>query len=275
MNIKFYCPHWGSVAIPFKQFALDVKHAGYNGVEMSLPYDESDKQAILSCLKDFELEYIAQHWETIDVNFEAHKENYRKRLRNLASASPLFINSQTGKDYYPEDYNITLIDIARQITEETGIAIVHETHRGKFSFAAHTTLNYLQKIRDLRLTLDVSHWFNVAETFLEDQQEALNAAIIRTDHIHSRVGHTEGPQIPNPMDAEWKGVLEQHLSIWDQVIENAKAQKRDDFTITAEFGPFPYMVKLPFSGDPIANQWEINKYMMDLLKTRYKLNLEP
>jgi len=41
-------------------------------------------------------------------------------------------------------------------------------------------------------------------------------------------------------------------------------------TITPEFGPFPYMVSLPGTNEPIANQWEVNLFMMNLLKERYQ-----
>ena len=41
------------------------------------------------------------------------------------------------------------------------------------------------------------------------------------------------------------------------------------FTITPEFGPWPYMPALPFTRQPITSQWEVNVYMRDLLKKRY------
>jgi len=32
----------------------------------------------------------------------------------------------------------------------------------------------------------------------------------------------------------------------------------DGITITPEFGPYPYMLQIPFSKKPLANQQEIN-----------------
>lgn len=34
-----------------------------------------------------------------------------------------------------------------------------------------------------------AHWVAVAESFLEDQSEAVKLAIERADHIHARVGY--------------------------------------------------------------------------------------
>jgi hypothetical protein len=59
------------------------------------------------------------------------------RLRSLATAKPLFINSRTGKDYYSFEQNRELIKLAKTVSTETGVAVVHETHRGKLSFAIY------------------------------------------------------------------------------------------------------------------------------------------
>ena len=74
--------------------------------------------------------------------------------------------------------------------------VLHETHRNKFTFAAHITFDYPNRIPELRITLNASHWVNVAESFLEEQ--AIDLAIKRTEHIHARVGYPEGPQVPDP-----------------------------------------------------------------------------
>ena len=77
----------------------------------------------------------------------------------------------------------------------------------------------MEKIPDLRITLDASHWVCVAESFLEDQEDNMQLAIDRTDHIHARVGFPEGPQAPDPRKKEWREALEKHLVWWDRVAE--------------------------------------------------------
>ena len=269
MKVKFYCPYWGSASLPYQLFLKKVKDAGYDGVEMSLPFSKPEKSDILSLLKEYDLELVAQHWETSHPDPLLHREIYRRHLLNLAEANPVFINSQTGKDYFSFEENSELIKIAFQIGRETGIPVVHETHRGKFSFALHITRHYLEKIPELELGLDISHWCSVAESLLNDQQESLNLALGRTRHIHARVGYAEGPQITDPRLPEWGDAVNFHLSCWDKVFENFKILGKENLTITPEFGPYPYMVHLPFTQMPVANQWEINLYMKDLLKARY------
>jgi len=121
----------------------------------------------------------------------------------------------------------------------------------------------------LRITLDVSHWVTVAESFLDDQPEAMELAIQRTEHIHARVGYPEGPQVADPAAPEWNEALQHHLAWWDRIIERKRFETNALVTITPEFGPYPYMVHLPYSQKPIADQWQNNVYMMNLLRERY------
>lgn len=269
MKLLFFCPRWGQELVPWDTFLKNVESAGYDGVEASLPLDEKEKEAILNSLQKSGLQFIAQQWETTNKDFDTHCKEYDLRLRNLASVKPLFINTQTGKDYYSFEKNAELMAIARAVSLETGVKIVHETHRGKFSFAAHIAQQYFEKIDDLRITLDISHWCNTAESFLHDQQEAVDLAISRTDHIHSRVGYPEGPQITDPRAPEWKEALDFHMQCWDQVVALKKSQNAALFTITSEFGAPPYLPLLPYTMQPIVSQWDVNIFMMDLLRARY------
>lgn len=267
MIIKYFCPVWGSENLDFKLFLDRVKQSGYNGIELSLPQDPLKKEEILKLLKQYDLQFIAQHWETLIPDYDIHKREYRQRLENLVTTEPLFINSQTGKDYFSFEQNEGLIRIADELSEQYGVRIVHETHRGKFSFAAHITYQYLKKLPRLRIGLDLSHWCNVAESWLDDQKEALDLALSRADHIHARVGFPEGPQIPDPRAPEWKEALDKHTGWWTTVINQRKEEGWKEFTVTAEFGPYPYMAISPYTKQPVANQWDVNVYMMEYLKS--------
>src|ERR1035438_4761643 len=100
MKILFFCPRWGQEQVEWDDFLQNVKQAGYDGVEASLPIDEKGKALILNSLKKHGLQFIAQHYETIEKSFDLHYQQFEQRLLNLATAKPLFINTQTGKDYY-------------------------------------------------------------------------------------------------------------------------------------------------------------------------------
>ncbi len=274
MKIMFFCPYWGQQHLSVESFARQVKDAGYDGVEMPFSLDVSIRDKAAAVLRDYDLALIAQHHETNLSDWPAHRQQYEEYLRNLAATEPFLINAHTGKDYFSFEQNVALIKLAESVAKDTGVRILHETHRGRFSFAAHVTRTYLEAIEDLTVTLDLSHWCNVAESLLEDQTEAVDLALSRCAYFHARVGYAEGPQVTDPRAPEWQGTLAQHLGWWDRILDYAIQRGDSVFPIAPEFGPFPYMQHLPFTQMPLANQWEINGYMKDLLTERYQSKLQ-
>jgi len=264
MKIQFFYPRWGSEHLPWPGFLDKVKAAGYDGVAIPGRTTRQEIDEVQHYAAQKGLLLIAQHYDTAHADFNRHFMAYASWLEKVKSFSWVKINSQTGKDYFTHGQNAELIKLAGNV--------VHETHRGKFSFAAHVTKNYLETIPELRLTLDASHWVNVAESFLEDQQAAMELAISHTDHIHARIGYPQGPQAAEPRAPEWQFAVTHHLNWWDQVLARKQQEGSDAvLTITPEFGPYPYMMQLPYSREPLSDQWAVNNWMLNLLKERYRV----
>ena len=264
MEILFFCPRWGSEDIPWDDFCHKVKTAGYQGIEYAIARGVSDGELInaWTSADKYGLLMIPQHYDTVEADFKAHFRIYKTWLDRVSQLPNVLINSQAGKDFFTFAQNRELIELGNSYK------VLHETHRGKFSFAAHITQPFLEQIPDLRLTFDVSHWVNVAESLLEDQEETVQLAIAKADHIHARVGYAEGPQVSDPRSRTWENELAKHQAWWDAIFMR-KLRVGERLTITPEFGPFPYMVHLQKDGSPIANQWDCNLHMMKILKDRY------
>jgi hypothetical protein len=96
----------------------------------------------------------------------------------------------------------------------------------------------------------------------------MQLALERTEHIHARIGHPEGPQVNDPRAPEWETALNTHLAWWDKVVER-KSKEGGIISFLTEFGPPDYMPTSPFNRKPMADQWEINVYMLHLLRKRY------
>ncbi len=273
MKLVFFCPTWGYDQIPFDNFLARVCDSGFVGVETSFPrdsYSEKQIQQRVASIKAHGLELITQHWETITPDFERYKREFETRLWQNVETQPRLINSQTGRDFFEFEQSLELIDIAEKVEKQSGIKILHEIHRGRFSFAAHVTRKFLDARPKLKLTADLSHWCCVAGNMLEDQNEHLQQALVRSEHIHSRVGYSEGPQVPDPSAAEWQETVNIHLNWWMEILENAKAQGKECFSVTTEFGPAPYMPSIPHSNTPTCDQWQANLYVMERLRERYE-----
>ena len=121
---------------------------------------------------------------------------------------------------------------------------------------------------DLRITFDVSHWCNVHETLLEDQADTVGKTLDRVDHIHARIGHPEGPQVNDPRAPEWKDAVSAHFAWWDTVVARKKTEGKQ-MTFLTEFGPIDYLPALPYTRQPLADQWEINIHMLNTIRKRY------
>jgi len=265
--IRFYAPEWGNT-LPFGEFCQRVKAAGYDGVELALPLDKVASQTLVDTLRAHGLTWIGQYYQSVERDLAEHSRNYETYLRHLAAFGPVFINCQTGKDYFSVAQNSRLFELAARISAETGVRIIHETHRGKALFAAHVTQEYLTRLPDLRICLDISHWCAVHESMLEDQPEAVQLALSRADHLHSRVGFPEGPQVADPRAPAWTETLNAHLAWWDRLVAIHRAHGTQ-LTVNTEFGPAPYMPLHPYTQEPLASQWDVNVFMLNLLKQRY------
>lgn len=269
-DLKIMATSWGYQGT-MDSFCAKVKKEGYDGIELWWPTDNKKAQdEIFAALKKYDLE-IGFLCGGSQSNPQEHLEFYKRMVDAAAKQNiqrPLYINNHSGKDYFSFDDNKKFIEHTQALAKETGLLICHETHRGRMLFAAHITRNFLEKYPDLRLTLDISHWCNVHESLLADQKETIDLALARTEHIHARIGHPEGPQVNDPRAPEWEQTVKQHFEWWDKIVER-KRRNGERVTVLTEFGPPDYMPTYPYTKQPLADQWAINVHMMHLLRKRY------
>jgi sugar phosphate isomerase/epimerase len=268
-KLKLLATNWG-FAGSLDEYCTKVKKEGYDGIEIWWPLEKKDQDELFGCLKNHSLE-VGFLCAGSDSNYQKHFEQFVQMVDAAANETiqrPLYINCHSGKDYFSFDQGKNFIDHTIALSKATGIKICHETHRSRLLFAAPVAKNYMEKIPGLRITFDVSHWCNVHESLLADQPETLEMTLQRVDHIHARIGHAEGPQVNDPRAPEWETAVKAHLAWWDRVVE-FKKQKGDTLTILTEFGPPDYMPTLPYTRQPLADQWAVNVYMMHLLRNRY------
>lgn len=267
MKIPYFATRWGFADVPWAVFCERVKRAGYDGLEAKLPDDEAGQREALDAFAAQGLTWVGhENTNALPPDFASHQPVYEQLLRETAAHRPAFINIQTGKDYFSFEQNLALLDAATRITEETGVVILHETHRGKFSYHPGLTRRYLDARPDLRVTLDASHWCCVTESFLDYHGEDLEAAIAHTAYVHTRVGFPEGPQVSDPRAPEWQPALETHLGWWDRVVS---VQGESLLGMSPEFGAPPYLPVFPYTQQPLVSQWEVNEFMLTLLRGRY------
>lgn len=265
-SMLVFATNWGFIG-SIEEFCARVKQEGYDGIEIWYPPDAKEREKLSAALTKHGLKigFLVGGW---DSDYQKHLAQFQTNLAGAATLKPVYINCHSGRDFFSFEQNKTFIDFTTKVSREENVPIYHETHRGRILYSAPIARTFIEKMPDLRLTFDVSHWCNVHESYLSDQVETVKLALSRVDHIHARIGHPEGPQVNDPRAPEWNDAVKAHFTWWDAVVEQKK-KEGGLMTFLTEFGPVDYMPALPYTRQPVANQWEINVHMMQVLRKRY------
>lgn len=268
MQLKILCPQWGHEHLSPEEFFYNVKEAGYDGVDTWMPEKKEDREMFIRLLNRYDLSIVSHQHQAKGNNIDEFCKSFEYYLNLSSECNPILINSHSGKDYFTIEEQLRVLDTAQNFSVKNSIQVAHETHRGRIGFSPGNAIE-LFKLRDkMRITADFSHWVCVTESYLENFQNELSEAIKRAAHIHARVGFTQGPQIPDPRAACWQTEVNFFLGIWEKIIQYQNSMGTKLFTVTPEFGPPPYMWTSLTSNKPVANQWDINVHMMNLLRKR-------
>lgn len=267
MKILFFRSVWGMDDCPTLEAKFQkIQAGGFDGVELDVPLDAASCTRARRALDDIGLAVVAQQWRTGGRTVAEHTASFKQQYERALLLKPLYLNSHTGCDHFSVAENLAIFDHANALAAQHDVEVYHETHRGRALFSAPVTVQFLGARPELKLVADFSHWCCVHESLLADQSERIEKAIKHAHAIHARVGHAEGPQIPDPRDSLYQPNLEAHLAWWKKIV----AARRNDgcslLPICPEFGPAPYMTLLPHSHKPIADLWEINCWIRDWLK---------
>ncbi|MDB5231879.1 MAG: sugar phosphate isomerase/epimerase [Chitinophagaceae bacterium] len=269
-TLKILATNWGFNGT-LDAYCEKVKKEGYDGIEIWWPMEMKDQDELFTVLKKYNLEagFLCGAYQP---DYQQHLDHFKRMIDAAAmnkAQRPLYINCHSGRDFFSYDENLAFIHHTNTLAKNTGILICHETHRSRMLFASSVGRQFIEKNPELKITLDVSHWCNVSESLLQDQTQTMQLALERTEHIHARIGHSEGPQVSDPRAPEWEPAVKAHLAWWDAVVERKK-KNGEVLTILTEFGPPDYMPVLPYTRQPVADQWAINVHMMHLLRNRYQ-----
>jgi sugar phosphate isomerase/epimerase len=255
---RFYKALWGMDG-ELEQQIQRIAGAGYAGFEA--PVFAENASGIAKAVSDSGLGFIA-------MLFVMDADELRVGLEHAASAGAEKINVHSGRDWWHFDEGCRFFEQALRVQEASSAPVAHETHRGRTLFHPAVTRTYLDRFPDLRLTADFSHWTNVCESMLGDQEEAVGRAIDATIHLHARVGYEQGPQVPDPRAPEWEPYVATFEQWWDRILRRHE-ERGEILTVDPEFGPPHYMHTIPHTREPVADLWDVCLWMRDRLATRW------
>lgn len=267
MQLRLIKSTWGMEG-SLEENVNRIAAAGYHGIEMGIPADRSPSD-IGKLLRDAGLDLVAM----VFTDGEDHVASLRAQVDQALACKPIFINSHSARDCWNFEQQRAFFAKALEVEHRAGIAINHETHRGRAFYNPWNTAAVLNEFPELHITADFSHFVCVCERLMASDPALLNAMTIcisRTRHIHGRVGYQEGPQVSDPRAPEWATHVEAHEAWWKAIARARFAAGADFLTFNPEFGPPNYMQTEPYSGKPAADLWEVCLYMAKRFRQKFK-----
>lgn len=257
---------WGvDLSTGYKPHLAHWREAGYGALEASLRL-VSDAHEFRRVLREEGFLWIPQVFSNM---FEGggtvakHLSTMREQIQECIDSGPLFFNVQSGSDSWTIEEAEDFYGAAARIEAEFGIALTHETHRSRYFGNPWNTIRFLDRMPEIKLTCDFSHWVCVAERLLPDAGPIFQRVARNCYHLHARVGYEQGPQVPDPRAPEWMEHLHVHEHWWEEIWSAQRSLGKAFTTLTPEFGPPPYLHALPFSQEPVADLEAICDWMAE------------
>jgi hypothetical protein len=251
------------------------QEVGYTALEGSIRISPN-REALLGVLKTSGMRLIPQVFSHDFIpggSVRVHLDSLKEQIEGYLDHDPLFFNAHSGADSWSPSEAVDFYGEALEMEKSIGVPICHETHRMRYFATPWATRPVLEMYPQLKLTCDFSHWVCVAERLLPDCEDIIRLAADHCHHLHARVGHEEGPQVPDPRAPEWNTHLTTHERWWDMIWESQQRRGHETSFLTPEFGPPPYLATLPYTGTPVADLADICDWMARRQATRFREHL--
>lgn len=256
--------------------------AGFDGIEGPLPETRAALIELKQRLADANLEFVAEATTGLDpagaddwwvpspkAGVERHLDDLARTLDRAPEVGALFVTTMCGYDAWSLDRNLEFFGYALELEAQSGLAIGFETHRSRSLFNPWITRDILTQLPAMKLTCDLSHWCVVCERLIDAEEDVLALVAERALHVQCRVGSPQQAQVADPRDPAHARSLAAHERWWDRIWD---AQARRGFartTMTPEFGAEGYLQTLPFTGQPVADLWDVICWMSRRQRDRF------
>jgi hypothetical protein len=254
----------GGVAEPLQTILDRIKAAGFDGVATHF-YDPVTVAPLMAALAERGLQIEGQVFpQTID--------DLKPALDLAARFGCHHLTLQA--DVRPR----RVVEAVRSLEgwaalgREAGVDVNFETHRNRITNDLLFTLDLLDALPDLRLTIDLSHYVVAREVYLpiSDETEAMIRRVIGQGWaLHGRVATAHQVQVPLSFP-QHRPYVTQFIDWWALALADWRRRAAPGASVSflCELGPQPYAISGP-DGQDISDRWAEALMMRDAMRARW------
>lgn len=254
---------------PVEKKVEKIAEAGFRGILGRLPAPE-EAELWRKLLDRYGLRFGIEA-------FPADPEDFSEFLRQANEFGVSYVNAQVKDAFVVGDQAIARLQGIITAGAKASVPVFVETHRGRITQDLLRTIEYVQALPDLRLTIDLSHYVLAGEMlYPDDRAEACFQILLeRTSCIHGRISNGQqiqvdiGPKGEHPMTSRY-------LEWWKQGMMNWRKEARpgDILPFVCELGPLPYAIGrkgyLEATQEEISDRWEQSLLVKRLAEETWK-----
>jgi sugar phosphate isomerase/epimerase len=188
----------------------------------------------------------------------------------------MLVNAHVGTPHLSASDAAELVNRMIEGASSRGVRLLFETHRGRITQDLYRTLDLLQAVPEMRLTLDVSHYIVCEEKPgpVPELMPLLSQLFERTEMIHGRVSNGEQIQVDV---GDGTGELPQrYRDFWCEAMRawRLRSAPGSALVFTPELGP-PTYAMTDLAGRELSNRWEQSLVLRRLAEEAWKASALP
>lgn len=265
MRLETFRTLWGD-ARPWSDSIAEARGEGFDGIEGRIPQRDL-LPACRAALREAGVPFIAIAMTGGGVlprqaaGLADHLADLDDALARATLLAPRFVNILGGNDRWGAAQQAEFIGAALRLGRKHGLTLSFETHRARICATPWVTLDVIRQVPDALFTADISHWVVGCERLLDDPCDDFGPFVARVHHVQARVGYDQGPQVSHPAAPEHARALAFHQGFWREIWHDQARRGYEVTTLTPECGPDGYTQTLPFTHLPLADRFEMNRWL--------------
>ncbi len=242
-----------------------VKEAGFEAVECWL--DESNEQRHKDALNAVGLRLVLGHHPFT-------LEDTRQVVAQAVRLNADYIFAQPLHPYVPLDEAVPFLREATKIAADAGLPLFVETHRNNIPESLNQALQLIEKMPEITLTGDLSHFVVIGEFYGWENERAIDRmdpVLQRVAHLHGRISN--GEQVQVDVGDGTGDTAQFFVRLWARAMSHWRkgAGSGDVFPFASELGPPRYAITLP-DGREFSDRWEQSLVMKKLAEQAWAMS---